>query len=227
MNLEPKRYKTPFTKAWWSNAWYYYKWHIVGVVAAILAIGLFLVECATTVKPDFTITYMGGIDAMGQIEAYELEDKFATITKDIDNDEKNTAKFNVIYLDKETSNEAGVAMFDMANVEMAGGNAVVLLFDKEFVDRYSKYGFCDLGEYAKEFSIDESLLKRYDDGSVYAINMGQNPIFTQFENVDADDLYLCVRPLRGNEKAKWQKANHENGLAMARYIISGGNVNPY
>lgn len=226
MSKASEIYLKPFSKKWWENIWYYYKWYVLGGILALALLVFFLAECVFSVQPDFTITYMGGLEGMGQIQAFELEDRFAAVTKDIDNDGQTKAKFNIIYLDKDTGSEEMAGMYNMADIEMAGGDSVVFLFAEAFLDRYSDYGFRDLTEYANEFGIDESLLKRYDDGSVYAIEMSQNPIFTQLESIKTEGLYLALRPLRPNDKTQWQADNYENGIQMARYIISGGNVNP-
>lgn len=219
-------YIKPFSKGWWENIWYYYKWYIIGGVALLAFVVFFISEFVTRVQPDFTITYMGGLEGMGQVQAYQLEDEFAQVTQDIDNNGQKKAKFNIIYLDKDTNSEEMAAMYNMADIEMAGGDSVVMLFSEKFLDRYAKYGFCDLSEYVKKFDIDESLLKRYDDGSVYAVEMSKNPIFTKLESIQTKGLYLVVRPLRENDKSDWQKKNYENGLQMAEYILSGGTTEP-
>lgn len=223
---EEKMYIKPFSKGWWENIWYYYKWYIIGGVALLAFVVFFISEFVTRVQPDFTITYMGGLEGMGQVQAYQLEDEFAQVTQDIDNNGQKKAKFNIIYLDKDTNSEEMAAMYNMADIEMAGGDSVVMLFSEKFLDRYAKYGFCDLSEYVKKFDIDESLLKRYDDGSVYAVEMSKNPIFTKLESIQTKGLYLVVRPLRENDKSDWQKKNYENGLQMAEYILSGGTTEP-
>lgn len=223
---EEKMYIKPFSKVWWENIWYYYKWYIIGGAALLAFVVFFISEFVTRVQPDFTITYMGGLEGMGQVQAYQLEDEFAQVTQDIDNNGQKKAKFNIIYLDKDTNSEEMAAMYNMADIEMAGGDSVVLLFSEKFLDRYAKYGFCDLSEYVKKFNIDESLLKRYDDGSVYAVEMSENPIFTKLESIQTKGLYLVVRPLRENDKSDWQKKNYENGLQMAEYILSGGTTEP-
>lgn len=226
MNEGANIYLKPLSKKWWENVWYYYKGFIIGGIIALAFIVFFLVECAMNVTADFTVTYIGGLDAMGQIQAYQLEDEFSAITDDIDGDGHKKASFNVTYLDKSAANDGMSAMFNSADIELAGGDSVVLLFDEEFLERYAEYGFEDLSKYVEEFNVDESLLKRYDDGRVYAIQMSANPVFTKLEDIDTTKLYLTVRPLRPNEKGKWQKKNYENGVRMARYIISGATVTP-
>ena len=84
------------------------------------------------------------------------------------------------------------------------------------------YEMCIRDRYVQEFGIGEELLCYDQNGSVYAIEMRDNPIFTQLDSIETEGLFLAVRPLRPNDRTAWQKNNYENGLAMARYIISGG-----
>ena len=226
MNITPPVYLKPFSKKWWENVWYYYKWYIIGGAVALVLLVLFLTECVFRVQPDVTVSYMGGLKNMGQVAGFQLEDQLATVTRDIDSNGKGVAKVNIIYLDKNSGSEEMGAMYNMADIEMAGGDSVALLFSEDFLDRYSKYGFVDLGGSVQEFGIDESLVKRYDDGTAYAIEMRDNPLFKSLESIDTEGLYLAVRPLRPNDKSKWQKENYENGLSMARYLISGGTAMP-
>lgn len=226
MNVTPPVYIKPFSKKWWENVWYYYKWYIVGGIFLIILLIMFLAECVFNVQPDFTVTYIGGLENMGQVQAYQLEDRFATVTKDINNDGQKATKVNIIYLDKDSGSEEMAAMYNMADIEMAGGDAVVFLFSELFLDRYADYGFIDLSEYVQEFGIDESLLRYDESGNVYAIEMRDNPIFTELESIETEGLFLAVRPMRPNDRTAWQKDNYENGLEMARYIISGGTAVP-
>lgn len=223
---DSKKILVPFSREWWSNFWYYYKWYVIGAAGLIVCLVIFLVECVFTVRADFTMTYLGRIEKMGQIEAYTLEDKLAPHTEDINQDEKSVVKVNIIYLDRTQQSEEMGAMFKLADIEMMGGDTVVYLFDEQYLSRYERYGFYDLTEWAEKYNIDESLLKRYDDGRVYAISMAQNPILNSVEGINTEGLYLAVRPLRDNDKTDWHKKNHQNGLVMAEYIISGGNKSP-
>ncbi|HIV02176.1 MAG TPA: hypothetical protein IAC74_01275 [Candidatus Aphodoplasma excrementigallinarum] len=226
MNVTPPVYIKPFSKKWWENVWYYYKWFIVGGIIVVILLIMLLAECVFNVQPDFTVTYIGGMENMGQVEAYQLEDRFSTVTEDINGDGQQAAKVNIIYLDNNNASEEMAAMYSMADIEMAGGDAVVFLISEAFLDRYADYGFIDLSEYVQEFGIDESLLRYDANGNPYAIEMRDNPIFTDLESVKTEGLFLAVRPLRANDQTTWQQDNYENGLAMARYIISGGTAMP-
>lgn len=226
MNVTPPVYIKPFSKKWWENVWYYYKWAILGGIVLVILLVMFLAECVFNVQPDFTLTYIGGLENMGQIQAYQLEDQFAAVTQDINNDGQGASKVNIIYLDKNSGSEEMAAMYNMADIEMAGGDAVVFLFSADFLDRYADYGFIDMSQYVQEFGIGEELLRYDGAGNVFAIEMKENPIFTQLDSIRTEGLYLAVRPMRPNDRTTWQKDNYENGLAMARYIISGGTVTP-
>lgn len=224
--VTPENYIKTFSKKWWENLWYYYKWHGLGILIAVILVSVFVTECVFRVENDYTLTYIGGLDGLGQIGAFQIEDEFATFIDDIDNNGEKKVKVNIIYLDNNVQGEEMASMYQMADIEMAAGDTVTYLFSGDFVDRYANYGYIDLSEYVNEFGIDESMLKRYDDGRVYAIRMSGNPVFADLEGTNEDNMYLAVRPLRENDKSEWQKANYEHGLRMARYIISGGTVEP-
>lgn len=224
MDTQTTKYIKPFTKEWWSNTWYYYKWYLIGGAIALACIIFFLAECVFTVQPDFSMTYIGGMEPMGQIEAYRLEDALAPVSEDINHDGTKKARVTIIYLDKGKQTQEMAANFQMADLEMAGGDSVVYLFDREYLERYSKYGYYDLTELAQKYQIPEEKLKRYEDGRVYAVNLGGNAIFEQIDKLNAEELYLAVRPLRENDRTDWQKKNHANGVAMAEYLISGGQI---
>ena len=134
MNVTPPVYIKPFSKKWWENVWYYYKWFIIGGVIVVILLIMLLAECVFNVQPDFTVTYIGGMENMGQVEAYQLEDRFATVTEDINGDGQQATKVNIIYLDDNNASEEMAAMYSMADIEMAGGDAVVFLISEAFLD---------------------------------------------------------------------------------------------
>lgn len=224
--IKAENYIKPFTAKWWGNLWYYYKWYaIIGVILVAMLV-VFLTQCVFGGEADYTLTYIGGTTEFGPIEGYQIEDKFKEIVDDIDGNGEVKVRSNIILLDGDSAGGDAGMMYQMADIEMAAGDTVTYLFSEKYVDRYSKYGYVDLSEYVNEFGIDESFLKRYDDGRVYAVCMSGNPIFTELESAEADSLYLAVRPMRDNDTSEWQKKNYEQGIRMARYIISGGTVNP-
>ena len=154
---------------------------------------MFLAECVFNVQPDFTLTYIGGLENMGQIQAYQLEDQFAAVTQDINNDGQGASKVNIIYLDKNSGSEEMAAMYNMADIEMAGGDAVVFLFSADFLDRYADYGFIDLSQYVQEFGIGEELLRYDGAGNVFAIEMKENPILPSLIRfAQRGSIWRCV-----------------------------------
>lgn len=225
-DITPETYVKPFSKKWWENLWYYYKWHMLGIAVLIVFLVFCISECFLKTETDFTLTYIGGLDGMGQIGAYQLEDSMKEVIEDIDSDGEKKVKVNIIYLDDNVQGEEMAAMYQMADIEMAAGDTVAYLFSEKYLERYSEYGYIDLTEYVNEFNVPEEYVKRYEDGSIYAVKLSGNPIFTGLEHTNDDDLYLAVRPLRANDKSDWQKRNYEHGLKMARYIISGGTARP-
>ena len=91
--IKAENYLKPFTAKWWSNLWYYYKWYAIGGVFAIALLVVFCTQCVFRAETDFTLTYVGGLGGLGQIEAFQLEDEFKTIIDDID--ENGESKYNL------------------------------------------------------------------------------------------------------------------------------------
>ncbi len=48
-----------FTKQWWDYVWYYYKWHIIITVIAVIIAAVTMVQCATRTKYDMNVIYAG------------------------------------------------------------------------------------------------------------------------------------------------------------------------
>ncbi len=223
-----KKHSVLFSRGWLENYWYYYKkFIIIGAVLLISIMGL-LAECVLKTQPDFTMTYIGGIMNMGQVESYRLEDMLGPSSADINGDGKHVAKINVIYLSEKKQSEEMGSMYQMAYAEMAAGDSVVFLFDEQYLNFFADAGsdFYDLTEMTTRYGIDQSLLKRGANGHVYAMELKSNRFFTEIEGIVPDGLYMAVRPMRENDKSAWQKANYQNGRQMAEYIISQGKSKP-
>lgn len=72
MNVTPPVYIKPFSKKWWENVWYYYKWAILGGIVLVILLVMFLAECVFNVQPDFTLTYIGGWKTWGRYRRISL-----------------------------------------------------------------------------------------------------------------------------------------------------------
>lgn len=218
--MENFKYKL-FSKKWFENYWYYYKWYTIGGAVLLVSLVLLIGECAFRVKPDFSLNYVGNPDYnFVQLKAYELEDKLAGMVKDVNGDKKQSVKVNLMYLDKNDKSKEATFMFQLADVEMATGEAAVYIFDSEYVDRYSKYGFFDLTEYVDKYRIpSDMVLMDEARGYPYAINLTGNKILEDLE-IETEELYLVLRPMRDNENKKMDALLYENSLEMAEYILS-------
>ena len=220
-------YLKPFTREWWENFWYYYKWHtIIGAILLFTAV-IFVVDMFGEPKSDFTMMYAGNMQGMGSVEGYALEDRFKPITSDVDGDGVHFVKSNVIYIDEKEKNSTESAMGVVLDAELMAGETTVFFASDYLLGRFPQSEMLDLSPYVEKFGIDESLVMRTESGSAYAVSLSQNPIFTEMSGVDVSKVYLLVRPLRdGKDNSVYKENLHKNGVEMAQHILSGGTYIP-
>ena len=220
-------YLQPFTKEWWDNFWYYYKWYVVLGIVLLGSLVIFITDLFGDPKSDFTMMYAGDIHGMGSVEGYALEDRFKPITSDVDGDGEHFVKSTVIYIDEKEKNSTESAMGVILDAELQSGETTVFFASEYLLGRFPQHEMQDLSPYVEKFNIPEHLVKRTEDGSVYAISLSENPIFTEMEGVDATNIYMLVRPIReGADNSEYKKQLHANGLEMAQHILSGGTYIP-
>jgi len=130
------------------NFLYYYKYHILAVIALILTIALTVRGCVNRVKPDFNIAFIGRI-----------------VYSEVAEDLKNSIKANVpeitepgidgAYLADDSLGEQQYAMEMKATVLLAAGDIDVFILDKTSFVRYAKQGaFMSLDEIAPRLGVD-------------------------------------------------------------------------
>ena len=99
-NLIMEKYGTvppKFTKEWWSYFWMYYKWHTIGITFAALAIIVTLVQCATSIKYDTSITFAQPVAyETGQLDT--ISNDLSEIADDITGDNEKHIFTNSLQL---------------------------------------------------------------------------------------------------------------------------------
>ncbi len=218
-----QNYIPTFSKAWWENIWYYYKWHIIIGLVVLFGVIVFIVDMFGEPKADFAMMYAGNIEGMGSVEGYALEDRFKPITSDVDGDGKHFVKSNVIYIDEKEKNSVESAMGIVLDSELIAGETTVFFISDYLLGRFPHDEMYDLSAFVEKYNIDESLVLRNESGSAYAVSLSKNPIFTQMDGVVPTNLYLLLRPLReGVDNSIYKENLHKNGVEMAEHILSGG-----
>ena len=220
-------YIKPLSKEWWSNFWYYYKWHTIIGIIVVISLIIMLADVFGKPTPDFAFMYAGNHAGMGSVEGYALEDRWKPYTSDVDGNGEFNVKSTVIYIPTEEAASVESAMGVVLDSELIAGESTVFFASEYLLGRFPSDEMEDLSAYIEKFGIDESLVKRNESGVAYAVSMSQNPIFTQMEGVDPSEMYMLVRPIREAYDTSEYKVNlHKNGLEMAQHILSGGTYIP-
>lgn len=129
------------------NFIYYYKWHAIGILVAIIFVVTTVISIVNKVDPDLRILIAGKI-YMAETEAFA--EKISNELETVEN-----AQVQNIYLSGETKSEADVAMQTKFTVEIAVGNNDIFIIDEEKYFMLAKQGAF---RPVKEFIVDLSAL---------------------------------------------------------------------
>lgn len=114
------------------NFIYYYKWHVLGVLAAIIIIIATVLSLVSRVDPDLKILIAGKIFVGDtSVLAEKIADELETV--------KNAQVQNV-YLSGEAKTEADMAMQAKFTVEIMAGNNDIFIIDEEKYFMLAKQG---------------------------------------------------------------------------------------
>ena len=168
-----------FSKEWWTNYWFYYKWHtIAGIFVVILAIGT-IVDVVTRVKPDIDILFASQY-AYSDENIENMKAEISNIIDDINNDGAKTVQLATLYTSIEPKDEMQVAALQKLDLEFAAGDSFIFIMDKPLFER----------------SDGNDLFVELKDGKNYIL---AKEVF-DFLN---EDMVICVRVQRSNEKADY------------------------
>ncbi len=126
-----------FSKEWWKNFWFYYKWHLLIGVIAIVAVTATVVDMVNRVEPDIYILFSGDYILTEEDNAILKERVEATIT-DVNNDGKIVANFIQIplKLDSEGVDETTAASNVQMQAQFVTGEQHILVLDRELYNLY-------------------------------------------------------------------------------------------
>ena len=154
MNLEPKRYKTPFTKAWWSNVWYYYKWHALVILCLLIALFSMLISCITRVEPDLRVLIVSDVATSEEDEQAFIK-KYSQFIEDANDDGKKSISVSLIQFSNFTSPTMNPELETASEVklraELISGEAQLIIFKDNVADYLGGFGtFADLSKYEND-----------------------------------------------------------------------------
>ena len=211
-----------FSKDWWENVWYHYKFGITVGICVFVIIAIGVTQCAFQVAPDAVFTYIGSYKHFGETSGYVVEDMLGAAVPDFNGDGVGTVHSSTVFI----NGSSGGEMYEIALLELAGGQAVAFFMDKTYLEGSLYNEYADMSAWADEYGIDESLCIKDEHGGIVGIDLADNPLFADVQGLEPEGLYLVVRSLRDNDKSERDMEWYENGLELARYIASGGAYTP-
>lgn len=117
--------------SWFSNLWYYYKWHILVGALIALVLGVSLVQCIKNEKPDVSILYVADMD-LGGSNRQKVEQLVFSYCKDVTGDGKQT--MSLAFMNKNDKNTK-----DRIQTEVIAGEHTLYFVDEASFEWLVKY----------------------------------------------------------------------------------------
>lgn len=108
--------------SWFSNLWYYHKWHILVGALVLLVLGVSLVQCIKNEKPDVSILYVGDMD-IGNTNREKINTLLEEFYKDVTGDNRKTLSLAFM-------GEKDPSTKDRIQTEVVAGEHTIYLLDK-------------------------------------------------------------------------------------------------
>lgn len=133
-----------FSKEWWKNLYFYYKWHIlIGVIALVLIFGTVFSQL-TRVEPDIYILFSGDY-VLTEEDHNLLKARIEPVISDINQDNKKEVKLIEIplRLNSEHADETTPASNLQMQMQFATGEQHILVLDRTLFELYNSQGLLD------------------------------------------------------------------------------------
>lgn len=218
---------------WLDNYWYHYKWHtIIGALAAV-----FVIVCGVQFfgkeKVDIYILYAGE-NAFSASQIEDIQDSFASLGIDYNNDGKKVVNFNDITVmtneqmqkEQEEAKQNGIdykvnteymqQMQENYSLQVTAGDAYICLLSPEMYEYDKNAGiFMTLEELGVETS------DSYDDKAILLKSTDFGSYISAFECIPDDTLLVFrTKGIMGNAKGKAEREKYENQLDLYMKIIN-------
>ena len=140
-----------FSKEWWKNFWFYYKWHLLIGAIVIVAITATAVDMANRVHPDIYILFSGDYTLTEEDTAILKERVEETIT-DVNGDGEIIANFIQIplKLNSENVDETTAASTAQMQHQFVTGDQHIYVLDRELFNLYYSQYLLDIDTLMEE-----------------------------------------------------------------------------
>lgn len=120
--------------------WYYYKWHFIAILLAIIAIVYTFYSCMSKVDPDLVVTYVG-TSSLDYEEMQKFEQEYSKYISDANGDNKNVISMQKIEFAPKgdiSDAEAEYASNMRLMAEFAGGKTTVYIFSSDMLEFFKQ-----------------------------------------------------------------------------------------
>lgn len=126
----PKTEPPQTPKGKWQNFWYHYKWAFWGVVFAVVALTVVIVQACTLNKPDYSVLFVTET-AYPDVAVDVLERRMATYGEDLDGDGEVEVQFINVYMG---SNLGDINNAQVLQAHLWTGDVMFYIFEPEQYD---------------------------------------------------------------------------------------------
>jgi len=219
-----------FTKEWWDYIWYYYKWHFIGGVSALILIAVTAAQCASKINYDAEITYVGSEYYNDDTVINSMCTDLGNIIEDANKNGKNQIYFRQLIIAKEGTPESlteyNSGIITKVALEFQTGDAYVYLLTNDELHR-----IIDHNPNEKIFTPPEEYIS--DTGNLdiistdaklpCAIGLNADNKFLQKYGLTKEfPMYLAVRNMRERDKDdERQQTKYKNAVKIAQTMLQG------
>lgn len=133
----------PFSREWWHNYWFYYKWQTIAVAFALILLVYTIVDTITKVHPDLSVCFAGNY-MLSETDYATLQERMKASITDTNGDGQNAVEFMEIYLaDSETPDEMQMANQQKLYLQFAAGDSYLFVMDRALFEAYDAQELLD------------------------------------------------------------------------------------
>lgn len=197
---------------------YYYKWHVIIIIAIIILTAIFVRDCANKVEDDLSIAFiLSNYTSPNTSESISADLEANGIVPDLNDDGVSKIFTQVITSPIDGGEDAVAASYQIAIAFVEDTN-VLFFVDEDLLEMYEEQDiFADLSEKAEGFGINEDDLYVSETGTPIGISLNGNK-YLEDKGVVTDTLYACFRAGYDADADTKTKAKSESADKIFEFI---------
>lgn len=192
-------------KSYFSNLWFYHKWHILVGALILLMVGIATYQCATKETPDVNILYIGDMDPGNRDE---INEQISAYYNDIDGDGKKMLSLAFMGITDEQT-------LSRLQTEVVAGDHVIYIIDPDYYQKLLRYDV---------LAPLQEILGKTPEGALdkYGVPIKHLDMSTLkgFDRMPLNSV-LCIRGTNG-DKVNYQASseNYKNNVKLFTSLVN-------